>query len=347
MARMLLIHQNYHRRALRRERIFRDRSNPLEMYDEVELFERYRFSRQGLTNIFRLIHDEVAHQCLRSKALTVEQQVCLALRFFASGCFQNLTGDTSGVHKSTACRAIRRVSLALARLLPQYVQFPRDAATLQQYKLDFMQTGGFPNVIGCIDCTHIRIISPSHHEWQFVNRKGYHSINVQLVCDPDLKIINCEVKWPGSTHDSRILRESDMFNQFEAAPPNGLLLGDSGYPLKGWLMTPFLRPATAAEENYNRCHKSTRSTIERCNGVIKRKFSCLKTGIRMNPARACTVTKACIVLYNLSLRRADQQEYLSDTDDDSDEESDDEDDVQRQRDIRGRIRCQDIVNNYF
>jgi len=35
-----------------------------------------------------------------------------------------------------------------------------------------------------IDCTHVRIHAPpGDYEYTFVNRKGYHSINVQGVCD--------------------------------------------------------------------------------------------------------------------------------------------------------------------
>jgi hypothetical protein len=38
-----------------------------------------------------------------------------------------------------------------------------------------------PNVIGCIDGTQIPIIAPSgDREPDFVNRKGVHSINVQV-----------------------------------------------------------------------------------------------------------------------------------------------------------------------
>ena len=155
MARMLLLHEHFQRRALRRERLFRDRANPLEVYDDVELYERYRFRRGQLVDLVGLVDAQIKHPTNRNGALTSVQQVCLALRFFSSGCFQNLTGDLIGVHKSTACRAIHRVSRALSQLLETYVSFPTDPAVLLQYKAEFMVLGGFPNVIGCVDCTHV------------------------------------------------------------------------------------------------------------------------------------------------------------------------------------------------
>ncbi len=39
---------------------------------------------------------------------------------------------------------------------------------------------GFPNVLGCIDGTQIKIQAPHENEAEFVCRKGYHSINVQV-----------------------------------------------------------------------------------------------------------------------------------------------------------------------
>ena len=35
------------------------------------------------------------------------------------------------------------------------------------------------------------------NEHEFVNRKGVHPINVQLVCNADMHIMNSEVKRPG------------------------------------------------------------------------------------------------------------------------------------------------------
>jgi len=49
-----------------------------------------------------------------------------------------------------------------------------------------------------------------------------------------------------------------------------LLVGDSGYPCKPWLLTPLLTSNNAAGERYNTAHKRTRATVERCNCVLTR-----------------------------------------------------------------------------
>lgn len=50
----------------------------------------------------------------------------------------------------------------------------------------FYNRFGFPGVVGCIDCTHVAIVAPNtnnadHPEHIYVNRKGYHSVNTQIV----------------------------------------------------------------------------------------------------------------------------------------------------------------------
>ena len=51
---LMLLAQREHGRALRRERLFRDRGNPLDTLDDGEIRGRYRFSREG---IFRIVED--------------------------------------------------------------------------------------------------------------------------------------------------------------------------------------------------------------------------------------------------------------------------------------------------
>ncbi|KAK0133490.1 putative nuclease HARBI1 [Merluccius polli] len=67
-----------------------------------------------------------------------------------------------------------------------------------------------PGVVGAIDGTHIKIIAPSKDEDVFVNRNKVHSINTQIVFDATCNILDVVAKWPGSTHDPRILMGSGL-----------------------------------------------------------------------------------------------------------------------------------------
>jgi hypothetical protein len=54
---------NYHRlvqRAIRRERVFRDRVNPIHRYDDVSFVERYRLSRACVMHIIGMLNDELS-----------------------------------------------------------------------------------------------------------------------------------------------------------------------------------------------------------------------------------------------------------------------------------------------
>ena len=47
------------RRALRRERVFRDRTKkPLDIYDDFELIDKYRFDRQSIMMICDMLQDD-------------------------------------------------------------------------------------------------------------------------------------------------------------------------------------------------------------------------------------------------------------------------------------------------
>ena len=58
--------------------------------------------------------------------------------------------------------------------------FFQTQAAADTQKLKFGRLRGFPNVFGCIDGTHVRILRPTDNEFQYVNRKNFHSINVQV-----------------------------------------------------------------------------------------------------------------------------------------------------------------------
>ena len=86
------------------------------------------------------------------------------------------------------------------------------------------------------------------------------------------RFTNLVCRWPGSVHDSFILSQSGLSTKLENKNYAGWLLGDSGYGLKPWLMTPIRHPTTPQESAYNRAQAKTRVVIERVFAVLKSRF---------------------------------------------------------------------------
>ncbi|KAJ8346132.1 hypothetical protein SKAU_G00303250 [Synaphobranchus kaupii] len=97
-----------------------------------------------------------------------------------------------------------------------------------------------------------------------------------------------------------MLSKSKLGRDFESGKHSGVLLGDSGYPCRPWLMTPFINPANPAQETYNSALTHTRSIVERTIGQLKRRFHSLHSELRVEPPRACRIILACAVLFNRS-----------------------------------------------
>ncbi len=89
----------------------------------------------------------------------------------------------------------------------------------------------------------------------------YHSVNIQLMCDANRLIWNAVIRWPGSTHEVRILNESRLYEFWNGNHENNIILGDSGYTLKQWLIIPFLKPREDSDRLCNQSHVITRFTI--------------------------------------------------------------------------------------
>lgn len=190
-------------------------------------------------------------------------QLLCALRFYATGNHLLAVADTGGYSVATCSRIVKRVTEAIISLRDDFIQFPDIEAEQSKVKADFYRIARFPNVLGCIDCTHVKIQSPGTNFmhalvcrcyfkniptflsilWYvilggddaelFRNRKSYMSINVQTISSADLLVRDVVARWPGSSHDSTIYQSSRRYAKFERGDYTGAyLLGDSGYPLK-------------------------------------------------------------------------------------------------------------------
>lgn len=226
----------------------------------------------------------------------------LTLRFYATGSFLLTVADFCGVSEATACRIVKKVSIAIAKLCPEFITMPTKEHEVKTVKSMFYKIAKFPKVIGCIDCTHIRIQSPGGENAEiFRNRKGFFSFNVQAVCNGNMEFIDLVARWPGSAHDSNIFSNSRLRARLESEEfSDCFILGDSGYSVRSYMMTPLSNPRTEGERLYNESQIRTRNIIERCFGVWKRRFPILSLGMRVSDNTVMTIIVACGVLHNIA-----------------------------------------------
>lgn len=126
----------------------------------------------------------------RSRYVPPMTKLLIALRYYAAGSMQVVIADFVGVCISTVCRHIRTVTDALVKRRKLFIKTPETEEERKEVCEAFYAKASFPRCIGAIDCTHIRIQSPGGENAEnYRNRKGFFSLNVQTICDANLKVL--------------------------------------------------------------------------------------------------------------------------------------------------------------
>ena len=73
---------------------------------------------------------------------------------------------------------------------------------------------GIPQVIGCVDGTHIAIKKPMENPHDYFCYKMKYSLNCQAICNEKGIFTNVEVCWPGSVHDARVYANCSINKAF-------------------------------------------------------------------------------------------------------------------------------------
>ncbi|XP_031348100.1 putative nuclease HARBI1 [Photinus pyralis] len=288
-------------------RKFYQRPNFLEEMDDLNFLKRFRLTKQATMSVLELIENQLEFENDLNNSVSPINQLLTTLLFYASSSHQINVGDYMCMNQSTVSRIVKKVSQQIAALRNQFIQMPTTPEEIISTQNKFYRVARFPRVIGCLDGTHVKIRSPGGEDSEvYRNRKSYFSINVQLVCDSDLKISNIVARWPGSAHDATIFNNSRLKTLFEAGHfRSAIMLGDSGYGLKQYLLTPLLNPITRPQQLYNESHIRTRNCIERTNGVWKRRFPVLCYGLRCEMETGLTIIVATAVLHNIAINMRD------------------------------------------
>ncbi|XP_053957681.1 putative nuclease HARBI1 [Anastrepha ludens] len=291
---------------IRQRRFIRNYSNPMEL-PATAFITNFRLNKEA----FMFVLDKIKNKfhCHLSSSITPMLKLCCALRFFAHGSYQQTVENEFqlGLAQPT-------VSLILKEILPileseicsVLINTEMTEEEKQQAKSKYISRSGIPNVIGCVHGMHIAICAPNANKHLYLNRKGVFSINALIACDHDMNIRFVDARFPGSTHDSFVWNNSSLKSYLENMHQTGdhksIYLGDSGFPLSPYLLTPFRQAESGTRESsFNEKHAKAINVVERAIGVLKCRFRCLLSDrkMRYDPAKVTSIINICSALHNV------------------------------------------------
>lgn len=215
------------------------------------------------------------------------------------------------IAKSSLSAASDRVIRALNIIAPTVISWP-DLNRMGEIEEGFKNIKGISKIIGAVDGTYIKIDAPSEYPRDYINRKMYHSVTLQAICEHNMKFIDIFAGYPSSVHDCRIFRNSIIYQNIKSNYrkffPNGqFILGDKAYPNLTWCIVPYKDNGhlTDFQKRFNQCHSSTRQIIERSFALLFGRFRRLKHLQMKRMDLIPQVVMAACVLHNLCLDNDD------------------------------------------
>lgn len=242
-------------------------------------------------------------------------KLLMTLRYYATGSIFITCADFPGIQRTTAEEIIHEVSDALARLASAFIDFPTTDDRITKIQLEFYSVGRLPSCIGALGCTHIKIKSPGdHNTGKFRNRRKFFSINVQTVCDAQLRIQNIVAKWPGGSKDKDIFQASDIKQRFENNEfKDCVLIAGAGYTPLSYLITRMPQPTAFVDSIFNESLNFTLKHTSKLYSNWKNRFPVLSLGIGVKDLdKIQAIIMATAVLHNIADQFEDDHPKITD-----------------------------------
>ncbi|XP_036322616.1 putative nuclease HARBI1 [Rhagoletis pomonella] len=283
--------------------------NPFDIPDEYFL-EAFRFNKL-------LYQDFLLVLCLRtyyrsevdSNRMPLDLRVLATLTYLAYGHFDALKPLDGFRFYSLGSlqQCVAEVcELIVHFMATDYVVFPSNSDEAKDIKRGFDMQYGVPNVVGIMDCFHVRLfkVDPPFHN-AFKCRHGNLTINVQVICDHKLRFLDVNPRASGGTSDIFVWNRSHIKgivkNLYKTEPT--WLIADRGYHLEDILINPYRNPNSKSEIRLNTVFESMLGVLDTAVVMLTSRFRCLKTILPYNHQIAANIVTACVTLHNYLLSK--------------------------------------------
>jgi len=211
-------------------------------------------------------------------SLAAETQLAVAFRLFAGGSYL----DVCSSHKlqySTFYVTLHRVIKAIHKnlgLSGNLHSVDGRTALSDTFRAAVPGNPLASYTVGVLDGIAIGIRGPSGTETskpaEFFGRKGFFSLNVQVVCDGHCRFIYANTAGPGAMHDSAACFQSRLAKQLDSGALNmllHLLIGEDAFSVSDSLLALWLGQVHPVEKDaFNFYLSQLRQKIERAFGIL-------------------------------------------------------------------------------
>lgn len=287
----------------------------------------FKVSRKTFDYICSLVKEHMMAKThfafINGKPMTLNDQVALALVRLGSGNSLISIGDSFGAHHSTVSQVTWRFVEAIEEKGLHHLQWPSTEQEMTQIKQKFEKIRGLPNCCGAIDTTHITMLLTSSDQEAdtWLDPKQNHSMILQAIVDPDLRFRNIVTGWPGKMNDSSVLQSSSFYTLCQKGEKlNGkkihlsketelteYIIGDSGFPLLPWLVTPYqAKELSKSEADFNKRLLATQVVAHRAFARLKEVWKMIQGEMwRPDRHKLPRFILVCCILHNIVIDMED------------------------------------------
>ena len=265
-----------------------------------------------------------ARGCNSAYHISTKCRLSMALRYFAGGSPYDIM-QVHGVCHVSVLESVWGVVDAINATTFLDYSFPSHE---QQRKIaaGFQAKSGadFNNVVGAIDGLVICTRMPNLAESIAMNigqtnfrchRKDKYGLNLQAICDHNLKFTWVDMKWPAATSDYMAWVTSSLYRALEnnavtkTIIDGFVIVGDCAYVKKMFMATPLRGMQGGSADAYNFYLSQLRITIERAFGVFVHRWAILRAPLLCPIAKVPPLVESLIRLHNFCIDMRESSNY--------------------------------------
>jgi hypothetical protein len=260
-------------------------------------------TQETFNNILNSIRQDIEKDIIAELPITPTCRLAICLYRLGRGDYLYTISELFGIGLSTVQNIVLEVSQAIVKNLWKSAVmdlFPSNTDQVTAKIIDMEQLWQFPCAWATVGGCHLPIVCPaggSQARKEYHNFKDFYSIVMMAIVDAKDRFVWVSIGFPGNSHDSVILQSMQLWTDItekniipsigkkvDDVIVNPLILGDSAFPFRIWLLKPYGHDTISTKEsNFNYCLSRARMVSE----SVKQ------------------IALACVVLHNLCIANGD------------------------------------------